>query len=998
MTRLFAILRSSILSLTLAGNAAAFDLEARKRDLPWIWSPPQPSPPPEAGGVPASTDIDRFLAARLTAAGITPSPPADDLTWLRRVHFAITGLPPGHHDQRAFLADTAAGRRERVVDALLASPHFGERWARHWMDLVRYAESRGHEEDFAIANAWRYRDYLVRALNADVRYDQFVTEHIAGDLIPPRIDPSTGANESVLATGWAFLGEENHSPVDIRLDDCERLDNKVDVLTKTFLGLTIACARCHDHKFDAISQRDYYALAGILASSPYRQARFETSVSHARLAERLDALRAEHAGAIARALAASVRPGLRDIPQFLDAARARLHGAGPSAGVDAARVDAWSRHLEEASRDSGHVLHRLGLAALASGSEGTAPTLAAPTLAAAAESAEPSLPADAVVIADYTAPGRSPWKTDGPTFGLRPRVAGELRLGSAAHPVTGVLTQGAAVRDPFWNRLALAPGNEMDSGSLAAAARAGKSIVTRITTLKTGRLHYLLRGRATVYAGVDSHLMIAGPLHGALVAHFDTGGRTAWVTHDLSAYAGHRAHLEFAPQEGSELEVLMAVDSEHPPSWLTAPVWWPDSPTTDWQSLARAFQADMNSAMDGIVRCAEAPEAHPLAPRFAALAHWAVQHPDLVAASPPPDTRETAAFFQRRDELAASVRWESATAVTLSDGTGVDLPVLARGKPTSPEKPAPRGLPDAFGQPRLTDSRTSGRAELARQMTDPSNPLVARVIVNRVWHHIFGRGLVATVDNFGVLGDRPTHPELLDHLAWQFTHDDQWSIKRLVRRLVLTDAFARSSRTVNPRAGEIDPSNTLLHRMPVRRLEGEAIRDAALAISGRLDPTVGGPPVAIHLTEFTVGRGSPHASGPLDGAGRRSLYLATRRNFLPTFLVAFDFPTPFSTVGKRTVTNVPAQALAMTNDPMLREQAGVWAARLLKELPQAGTAQRITWLVEGAFARPPLPGEVEAVQATLADLQSQQGAASESEAWAEVCHALMAANDFIHLK
>jgi hypothetical protein len=300
----------------------------------------------------------------------------------------------------------------------------------------------------------------------------------------------------------------------------------------------------------------------------------------------------------------------------------------------------------------------------------------------------------------------------------------------------------------------------------------------------------------------------------------------------------------------------------------------------------------------------------------------------------------------------------------------------------------------------VATTASSGRDELAGQLVASSNPMVARVIVNRVWHHLFGRGLVASVDNFGALGDRPSHPELLDHLAWRFVHEDGWSLKRLIGRLVLTRTFAMESRAGDARAEEQDPSDVLLHRMPVRRLEGEVIRDALLAVSGRLDPAVGGPPVAIHLTEFLVGRGRPDKSGPLDGGGRRSLYTSLRRNFLPTLMQTFDTPTPFSTVGKRNVTNVPAQSLALMNDELFHEQARVWSRRLLRETPGAGDPERVRRMFGAAYAREPSPTETADCIAALGELRGlhRGGADPVGETWAALCHALLNANDFIYVK
>src|SRR6516162_9830149 len=303
-------------------NKYDLDLAKRKKEH-WAWQPIQP------GKIPAVKDkswpldpIDHFILSKLDEKGLKPAPAADRRTWIRRVTFALIGLPPTPEDVDAFVKDTSKEAWEKVVDRLLASPHFGERWGRHWLDLVRYAETRGHEFDYPAPNAYQYRDYVIRALNLDLPYDQFVTEQIAGDLLPrPRRHPTEGFNESVLGTAFWFLGEELHSPVDVRQDQADRFDNMLDVFGKTFLGLTIACARCHDHKFDAISTRDYYALSGFLESSGYRLARFDSMEHNRRVARDLLQLREQARPQIQRALAASLRPGVERLAEYLLAAR-----------------------------------------------------------------------------------------------------------------------------------------------------------------------------------------------------------------------------------------------------------------------------------------------------------------------------------------------------------------------------------------------------------------------------------------------------------------------------------------------------------------------------------------------------------------------------------------------------------------------------------------------------------------------------------------------------
>ncbi len=989
-------------------SAVAWEETFARRQQWWSFQPIRnPVPPNVQDGGWSGHPLDRFVLARLEEKGLRPAPPADPRTWLRRVHYIITGLPPTRADLHAFLGDRAPDARAKVVDRLLASPHFGERWARHWMDLMRYAESRGHEGDYAIANVWQYRDYLVRALNADVPYDRFLLEHIAGDLLPqPRQDPATTANESVLATGWAFLGEEIHSPVDIRQDECERIDNKVDVFSKSFLGLTVSCARCHDHKFDPISSKDYYALTGFFLSSSYRQARFESMEQNHGVALELDAWRARYRPQFGAAFADAARPGLGQIADYLIAARAGLQDASvtPSNrlatarpdGLDPDRLARWIAALKSAAGDETDPLHSFA----------RLPPLAAdPSIDIPKTETGNSPPISGTpgvrIIADFSDPTAQPWQSDGEAFGSRPLQPGDwLFTTDPQNPVAGLMTYGAAHRDPFWRKLATTPGNENDSGQLGATSRAGQMLRTPTVTLHGGRLHYLIRGQARVYAAVDSHIMVEGPLHGRLLQRFDTGAqrRPTWVTHDLTPYAGHRLHIEFSPMGDADLDVLQVVESELKPAdpvpALTLPKHAP-SPS----GLAQAIQWAASEACRHLA--GDSIAGSPRTSQCALWADWLLRNRALVIGQETAEwTRISQEFVAGCERLAGQARWESRTAVAMFDGTGVDENVLVRGKPSQPGAIAPRSLPSAFSAATpLRMTASSGRHELGLQLVDPANPLVARVIVNRVWHHVFGRGLVATVDNFGALGERPSHPELLDHLAWKFGHEDGWSLKRLVRQLVLSETFAQGSRPGDDRTEELDPNNVLLHRMPVRRLEAEVIRDAVLAVSGRLNPTLGGPPVPVHLTEFVVGRGRPDKGGPLDGDGRRSLYTAVRRNFLPTLMLTFDTPTPFSTVGRRNVTNVPAQALALMNDPLFHEQALVWATRLLHETPGAGVPERLVWLYETAYGRPPTAEEASACAETLAELKPLHGDGDgEAAVWGDLCHALLSANDFIYVR
>jgi hypothetical protein len=413
----------------------------------------------------------------------------------------------------------------------------------------------------------------------------------------------------------------------------------------------------------------------------------------------------------------------------------------------------------------------------------------------------------------------------------------------------------------------------------------------------------------------------------------------------------------------------------------------------------------------------------------AALANWMLTASGLDAQPPPAVAALLADYVQARQRLQSELMPLSRLALALWDGTPVDEFLLIRGNPKTPAAAVPRRNLEALGgqatagpahaPPALAPltagpsstpaGRGSGRLELARSLVDPANPLVRRVIVNRVWHHLFGRGIVPSVDNFGVLGQPPTHPELLDFLADDFLRGG-WSLKRLIRQIVLSSAYQMSSHPTGPAAALAlarDPENRLFHRQNLRRLQGEAIRDTLLALSGRLDLRQFGPSVPVHLTPFMQGRGRPKASGPLDGEGRRSIYLAVRRNFLSPMMLAFDTPIPFTTIGRRNVSNVPAQALILMNDPLVHQQAQLWARRVADE---AGSdpAARIDRMYRAAFARLPTPAERQAALQFVAEQSrdyrnlARDAAAGvpvpadpDQAAWADLAHALLNVKQFL---
>jgi hypothetical protein len=805
------------------GPKDTFDIAARAK-AHWSFQPVKRPVVPETRNPKSEirNPIDAFLLAKLQEKGLTFAPPADKRTLVRRLTFDLTGLPPTPEEIEAFAADPDPQAYEKLVDRLLASPAYGERWGRHWLDLARYAETSGHEFDFEIPDAWRYRDYVVRAFNADLPYDQFLTEHLAGDLLPrPRRNPADKANESLTATGFWWLGEAKHSPVDSRAEYADRVDNQIDAFGKGVLGLTLACARCHDHKFDPVSTKDYYALFGVLASSRYDRADVADPAAAVQLLDELKAAR-----------------------------RREVAGEAPEAPTPASASPQLSAWREKAT---------------------------------AFERFEPGW--------------RGRWDAAGLAF--RPEAGdGFPHSGREATKLAGALRSPTFVIDqPF-----------------LAVRAAGKD----------GRARLVLNGLQ----------LIQNPIYGGLAQAVNSKESLRWLVFDLRMWKGQPAYFELL-DDGPGFVAL-------------AEAWFADSPP-------------------------------PAGPGTVPL--------------PPTDDRTKAAEAKLPSPVFAP---------TMRDAAGRNEKIAVRGNHKTPGAEAPRAFLEVFGAKAFAGSG-SGRLELARAVTDPANPLVARILVNRLWKHHFGEGIVRSPDDFGYQGQPPTHPELLDWLADEFVSPSQpgaapWALKRMHRLMLLSAAYRQASRATPEQAAlavTVDPLNKLLHRQNVRRLEAESIRDAMLAVSGRLDRTVGGPGVLPHLTEHQVGRGRP-ASGPLDGNGRRSLYLAVRRNFLNPMFVAFDYPTPFTAIGRRTVSNVPAQALVMLNNPFVVQQAELWARRALAE-PGRTADDRVARMYGAAFGRAPTAAERATATAFVAEQSREYGRPDDPKAWADLAHALFNAKEFIFI-
>lgn len=964
---------------------AIFDVQARRAEH-WCWQPVERHDPPAVTNAAWPLNpIDSFVLARLERAGLTPAAAADKGALIRRAAFDLTGLPPTPQMVQAFLADSSPEAFERVVDHLLDSPHFGERWARHWMDLVRYAETYGHEFDYPIPHPAAYRDYLIRALNADVPYDQLVREHIAGDLLAtPRLHPGSGTNESVLGTGFWWLGEATHAPVDLRGDTAGRMDNQLDVMGKAFLGLTLGCARCHDHKFDAISAADYYALIGFLKSSRRQESFLDPGGEIGKVVTHLSSLQGEGDKHFRQALL-DQRPSGGKFAAYLLAAFELTAEAEQDAAKRQARITELAAHRQ------------LDASALAAWTE----LLRQPAVA------QPPHP---LYAWNQLASDPSPAAIDR----LRQRVASEAGEAAAIaerYPIVsdfrqpdGWFRDGAAFSGdtpaPLWDARQAKP-----QLAMPATAHSGRwsdrfqGVLRSPTfTLEHDQILWKIRGR-----GVKLRLIIEtyfmnvynGLLFGGFAIDLNQDASLGWVVQggDIRRYKGNRGYLEIIDGgDGyAQIDEVRFGNGGTPPERISSPAksLLASAELDSREKLAAAYGQVWESAVQA---CAtgQADSAQ------TELVNLALQAGLFVLPS-----EVTQQLDQLRVQMQQTAEATPAPprALVMGDGTPEDSQLYIRGNHRTPGELIPRRFLSALEASEPPSLHGSGRLQLAEQIVDPHNPLTARVYVNRLWHHLFGRGIVPSTDNFGVLGQPPTHPELLDYLAQQLVQEG-WSTKRMLRQIVLSRTYQMSS-SARPECEAVDPDNQLLHRQRVRRLQGEAIRDAILVISGRFDPALYGPSIPVHITPFMQGRGRPGQSGPLDGAGRRSVYIEVRRNFLSPMMIAFDTPIPFNAIGQRNVSNVPAQALIMMNDPFVMEQANRWAKRTLQL--SISTDERIERLYWDAFSRPPTELEKNQAREFLAQQAGEYGLPAQADSqdervWSDLCHVLFNVKEFLFLQ
>ena len=982
--------------------------------------------------------IDRFILARLEEAGLMPSEPADKRTLLRRATFDLTGLPPSPEEIEAFLADDSPSAFANVVDRLLASPRYGERWGRHWLDVVRYADARDLmqlpvESDFR--EAWRYRDWVVNAFNRDLPYNEFVTLQLAGDLLQPAdqnlIDP-----DALVATGMLAIADFIPGDVDKEKMIADYVNDQIDVVGRAVLGLTLACARCHDHKFDPISTKDYYALAGIffstklipgpvpgntpilksplLSRSEIQAMEAQAKQDKERLAEVSAKLATEsHREYLSclRQLAASVTVSYLTAaweynhPET-DKERPSLHDFAAAKKLDEGLLTRWQTYLQSNPHP---VLSQQLAAADRASNEHLSQELGQKLAEVTARRQEPINDPVAQSLADtalvcFRADDPRIVKDGAGQITRWPDRAGILEdatiVANHPGPVLATATIGGHSR----------PVVRFDGKQLLQIAR---------TSPKQGALFAVFRASAQAppaqrlmgwedssvgQHGVGLLCDADGAIHAALRNKGAFGDVRApamapmdfqllSITWGPRGVTVHRNGVHVATNSGID-----AVSSD--PEIVALRIGGPGSGTAplfhgDLAEL-QIYNAQLDEVSRGFVEAelqkrwlgsfaAQDFAMDPLEDLFDELSssrgpYWVEENQrDKQLAA---DARERLAPM--RAEVAKLKKKSPPVipqAVVVQDGgpPGTDHAgfqdawVNIRGNPAKRGPVVARGFPRALaGENQPTIREGSGRRELAEWLTSPNHPLTARVMANRVWQYHFGEGLVRTSANFGNRGDRPSHPELLDYLARQFIASG-WSIKSMHRQIMLSSAYQQSSRT-SKAALATDPENRLLGRMNVRRLEAEAIRDQLLAVAGRLDFKAGGP-------------GSLEMTVP-----RRSLYLMSVRSGNPgAFGPLFDAANCSAIVEQRNNTTVAPQALFLMNNKFIADLAEAVAGRITREVPTNNDEQRIDRLYNLVLSRPPTSEEIEIGQQFLAD-------PSQTKPWARYCQIVLLTNEVIYVE
>ena len=844
--------------------------------------------------------IDQFVIARLEQAGLALSPDADRSTLIRRLSFDLLGLPPTPQEIDEFVGDRSGRAYEALVDRLLASPHYGERWGRHWLDVARYTESQGFEYDRLRDNAWHYRDYVIRSFNDDKPYDRFVREQIAGDVLEPVTSEGIIGASLLVCGSWDEAGNGQANVTQRLITREEEMEDLISVVGQTFLGLTVNCARCHPHKFDPIPHEDYYRIKSVFEGVKHGERVIAPPTEVKKREEHVTRLKQEIAGAeeqVARIEA--------------EGSKVALTKHRPASGANEPGPTAFARWTFDGTTNAVMPGELKGGAAIANG------RLQLPKEGALYQTAP--LPRDIrertleawVSLADLKQGGGAAISIeaeggnifDAIVFGERQPK--KWSAGSSGFQRTKDLD---------------APEESASPGELVHLAIVYHAD-NRIAVFRNGVPYgkpYLPESPLQTFKAGNAHVLL-GMRH--------KGGGRPFLTGEIKQAALYDRAL-------SDLEVAAAFRSS--------------GFSVSREEILASLTDEQRSQRENVLKEAKRLRS------------------ELDSVKPLP-----VSYAGTRKQPESTHR-------------------LKRGDVRTPEEIVTPGALSAlvelnpdFGLP-ADAPEAQRRLKFAAWLTDPHNPLPARVMVNRVWHFHFGQGLVATPNDFGVSGARPSHPELLDWLAAKFIAAG-WSVKAL-HRLIVTSATYRQSSQFNEQAAARDADNQWLWRFPPRRLEAEVLRDAMLAVSGQLNRQTGGP----SYRPFEVLKFPANAYQPVDRDvpefNRRTVYRMNVNSGKEPLLDAFDCPDPSVKTPRRGVTTTPLQALGLMNNPFVLRQADKLAERALKET-DGDVSGAIQMAYRHALGR----------RATAAEAQRALEATKE-RGLASVCWALLNSTEFIYVR
>ncbi len=891
--------------MTTAAPAAKFWSLSAVRD---------PAIPPVKDKTWIRNDVDSFLLAALEAKGLQPAPPADKRTLIRRATYDLTGLPPTPDEIHRFLKDDSPKAFAKVIDRLLASPRYGERWGRHWLDVARYSDSNGLDENLVFVNAWRYRDYVIKAFNQDKPYNQFVQEQLAGDLLPKNTD-ATANYDRLTATGFLSLGAKMLAEDDPTKMEMDIVDEQVDTTARALMGLTVGCARCHDHKFDPIPTADYYSLAGIFRSSKTMEnfkvvARWQEHV----LAPNED------------------REKLRSHEKRMEDKRKEVEAITKPANKD---LQTAARGKVAAYMISGAELMRSGDVKL---NHATGP---------------------GAIELDHAFIHEKEFAFDVPRGGFYQL---EFHYCSPEARPVAVYINGELMK------------------SQAIAAATGTSTpdtwtVAGVFAFAAGKNTIRLERPINFFPETDKFLLVPY-----------TSAKPPQTAQQLAR------KLQLNPEFLSQWADFLRRTKEDPNSVMRD---WHQAAAADTLQLAATYQR----AFD------EADRAEKLSDRQKLLKEVLYDKFGPFAGPPNATPFYPAPIAAQVKKLEADLKQLEKDkpiyplAMGVTEGTIANCRIHLRGSHLTLGEEVPRRFLRAVSidnQPSIPPDH-SGRLEFANWLTDPNHPLTSRVMVNRIWRWHFGTGIVATVDNFGRLGEMPSNQNLLDWLARRFVSSG-WSVKQMHRTMMLSSAYQMSAKT-DEKAISADPEDRLLWRVNRRRLEAEEIRDALYAVSGQLDETMGGTMLKFKDREYvtsTSNRDTTDYDSP-----RRAVYMPVVRSSLYDVFQAFDFGDPSVINGDRPSTIVAPQALFLMNgSPVLR------TSRKLAELlivQSVDPSERIAAAFERAFGRPPSLDDRARSLAFLTKANQVYAPheadpkAREVKVWQSFCKALMSANEFSYV-